>query len=238
MTQKGGVAQIKQALRAVAESDRINDLQRYFKTGPGEYAEGDKFIGLRVPAVRAVVKQFRATEFSVVEKLLASPWHEERLCALLLMIEHFKRADEKGRERIYRFYLNNTDHINNWDLVDVSTHKIVGEFLLEKERKPLYKLARSKKLWERRIAIIACFAFIRFKDFDDALKLSAILRDDEHDLIHKAVGWVLREIGKRDRKTEEVFLKEHYQKMPRTMLRYAIEQFPEARRKAYLAGRV
>lgn len=214
------------------------NLQRFFKTGPGEYGEGDRFLGLRVPQIRTLVKQLGVVPLSIIKPLLKSPWHEERMLALLLMVQNYQRGDESGREELYRLYLASMDTINNWDLIDVTARHIVGAWLYPRSRRPLYKLAKSRSLWERRLAILASFHFIAKNDFDDALAIAKILLHDEHDLMHKAVGWMLREIGKRDRKTEEAFLAQHYKTMPRTMLRYAIEHFPERRRKAYLKGTI
>ncbi len=213
-------------------------LQRFFKTGPGEYGEGDVFLGIRVPAARKLVREFRdQVPLAEIEKLLESEFHEARLLALFLLVEKFRR-EEESRKEIFEIYLSRTDRINNWDLVDLSAPNIVGGWLFERDRKPLYRLVKSKSVWERRIAVLATFYFIREKDFADALELAELLLRDEHDLMHKATGWMLREIGKRDVKTLETFLDRHAAKMPRTMLRYAIEKFPEPRRKHYLrAGR-
>jgi 3-methyladenine DNA glycosylase AlkD len=229
---------IREKLHAIADKRRVRDMQRFFKTGPGEYAEGDVFIGVRVPQIRKLAKEHPDIPLEEVVLLLRSEIHEERLLALLLMVQHYQRGDEKMQKKLYQLYLGSTDFINNWDLIDVTAKNIVGAWLVDKSRKPLYKLARSKSLWERRIAIMATFRYIPDNDFEDCLKLAEILRDDEHDLIHKAVGWMLREIGNRERDVEEAFLQRHYRKMPRTMLRYAIEKFPEKRRQAYLKGRV
>ena len=229
---------LREKLHALADPERAVLLQRFFKTGPGEYAEGDRFIGVRVPRIRKLVRAHPDIPLEEVEQLLQSEIHEERLLALLLMVQHYQRGDGKVRKRLYQLYLGSTEFINNWDLIDVTAKNIVGAWLENKSRKPLYKLARSKSLWERRIAIMATFRYIPADDFEDCLKLAEMLRDDEHDLIHKAVGWMLREVGKRDRAVEEAFLQQHYQSMPRTMLRYAIEKFPEKRRQAYLKGTV
>lgn len=213
-------------------------MQGFFKTGPGEYGEGDIFLGITVPEVRKTATKFNELKFSDVKKLLGSKIHEERLTALLILVHNFNIGNEAERNKIFKFYLANTKNINNWDLVDLSAHKIVGEHILDRSRNILYKLARSKKLWEKRISIISTFAFIRDNELKDSLKISEILLNDDHDLIHKAVGWVLREVGKKSLATEEKFLKKHYKKMPRTMLRYAIEKFPEKKRKAYLKGNI
>lgn len=217
-------------------------LQRFFKTGPGEYGEGDVFIGVRMPDVRAVARAHRGIYLKEAVSLLHSPIHEERLCALVILCEQFARGSKEEKKQIYREYLKNAAHINNWDLVDISAHKIVGAYLYEapkeETKKTLQKLAASNNLWERRIAVVATATFIAHDAFAPTLTLSKQLLNDEHDLIHKAVGWMLREVGKRDIEALEDFLKRHYKKMPRTMLRYAIEKFPEKRRKEYLAGRV
>ncbi|MCP4042686.1 MAG: DNA alkylation repair protein, partial [Gammaproteobacteria bacterium] len=202
----------------------------------GEYGEGDRFLGIRVPIIRKQAKKYKEMVVEEIQKLLKSPFHEERLCALLLLVNRFARGDEMERIAIYQLYLYNTQYINNWDLVDSSAHHIVGAHLEEKDKKPLHKLARSGALWERRIAIISTYHFIKLHQFDEALDISKQLLADKEDLIHKAVGWMLREIGKRDAGVEKDFLKPHYQAIPRTMLRYAIERFPERERKKYLAG--
>jgi len=211
-------------------------LQGYFKTGPGQYGEGDLFRGIRVPVLRKLSRKYRGIPLEAADALLHSPCHEDRLLALLIMVSKYIRSDETGRSAIYNLYLTRTAYINNWDLVDLSALNIVGAYLKDRSRKPLYKLARSKNLWERRIAVLATFQFIRYGDFGDSFKIAALLLADKEDLIHKAVGWMLREIGKRDLKAEESFLHRHYRQMPRTMLRYAIERFPEDKRLAYLNG--
>lgn len=225
-------------LKKLGDSDYAQHSQRFFKTGKGQYGEGDKFLGIRVPSIRKQLKQYRDISLEQSCKLLQSPYHEARLMAVLLMVESFKRGDERQRKAIYQAYLKHTKYVNNWDIVDSSAHKIVGAYLADKDKAILYKLARSKLLWERRIAIISCFHDIGEGHFNDALALAEILIEDEHDLMHKAVGWVLREIGKRDITLEQHFLDQHYRLMPRTMLRYAIERFPEPLRKAYLLGKV
>jgi 3-methyladenine DNA glycosylase AlkD len=212
--------------------------QRFFKTAPGEYAEGDRFLGVRVPAVRKVAREFRAAPLSAAFALLRSPLHEERLLALLLLVERFAHGTERERTRIYEEYRKRIKTcVNNWDLVDSSAH-IVGGYLEHRDRGVLRDLARSPNLWERRVAIMATFWFIKRGSFDDTLAIAKLLLLDEHDLIHKAVGWMLREVGNRDRAVEERFLRAHYRRMPRTMLRYAIEKFSPQHRKAYLYGTV
>ena len=229
---------ISKALRELANPDIAEHSKRFFKTGKGEYGEGDKFLGIRVPLIRRQAKQFRDTSLAEVGKLLESGYHEERLCAVLILVLQFDGAAEQQKKAIYELYLSSTAYVNNWDLVDSSAHLIVGPYLERRSRRRLYKLARSTDLWERRIAIMATYHFIRNGDFDDTLALAELLLHDDHDLIHKAVGWMLREVGNRDRRAEEDFLESHYREMPRTMLRYAIEKLPERRRQAYLKGRV
>ncbi len=211
---------------------------RFFKTGPGEYGEGDVFRGIRVGPLRRVARQCRGLPIDEALTLLASEWHEDRLLALIILVDTFKRGDSATQRVIYNAYLSNTDRVNNWDLVDASAHKIVGPFLHHRSRSRLYVLAGSASLWERRIAIIATLYFIRLGEFVDTLAIAKILVTDPEPLIHKAVGWMLREVGKRDLAAEEGFLMRHYRSMPRTMLRYAIERFPEPRRRAYLKGEV
>ncbi|MFA4817888.1 MAG: DNA alkylation repair protein [Parcubacteria group bacterium] len=222
-------------LQKLKNPEKARLLGRFFKCAKGEYGEGDIFWGIMVPLQRQVAKKyFQEADLKDAQKLLDSPVYEQRLTGLLMLVLKFGKADEKLRKVVYNFYLKNTKRINNWDLVDLTAPKIVGGYLLNKDRKILYKLARSKNLWERRIAVLATFMFIRDNQFADSLKISEILLNDKHDLIHKAVGWMLREIGKRDIKAEEKFLQKYYRAMPRTMLRYAIEKFPERKRKKYL----
>ena len=231
---------IKQELKKRANPKKAKLLSGFFKIGKGHYGEGDVFLGVMVPQSREVARQFLNLELKEVERSLFSKFHEERLVALLILVEKYKRGNKNVKEEIFNFYLKNTKWINNWDLVDLTSHKIVGEWLLDKDRNILYELAKSENLWEKRISIISCFAFIRNNDFKDALEISKILFNDKHDLIHKAVGWVLIEIGKINLKAEEKFLQEEgrYKNMPRTMLRYAIEKFDESRRKKYLKGEI
>jgi 3-methyladenine DNA glycosylase AlkD len=212
-------------------------LQRFFKTGKGEYAEGDIFAGIKVPVSRNIAKQFKTLSFNELSLLIKSKIHEERLITLLILVDKMKIADEKGKEKIFKFYLKNIKYVNNWDLVDLSAEKIIGEYLFGKKRDILFELVNGK-LWERRIAVISTFNFIKKNDFTTTLLLSEILLNDKHDLIQKAVGWMLREIGKRDIEVEEAFLQHHYKNMPRTMLRYAIEKFPEKKRIKYLKGKI
>ena len=231
--------QAKQALHSHANPEDALFLQRFFKTGPGEYAEGDIFIGVRVPMTRKIARQFKDLPLDLTVKLLRSSVHEERLLALVILTERMKKKEsEADKKEIYKLYLSHTEWINNWDLVDVTAEHVVGRYLYDKPRQPLYNLAASKDLWERRISIISTFYFIRKGDFEDTLRLAELHLEDSHDLMHKAVGWMLREVGKRDQPTEEDFLRKHNRVMPRTMLRYAIERFPEELRQEYLKGRI
>ncbi len=228
--------EVQKKLQTLGAPEAEAIARRFFKTGPGEYGEGDRFRGIKVPMVRAVASEYRGLPFPEVKRLLSSPFHEDRLAALDILARQFKRGDDALREKIYRHYLGGARWINNWDLVDMSAPHILGAYLEDRDRTPLYKLARSKNLWERRMAILATLWFIRKKDFTDALRIADLLVAAPEDLLHKAVGWMLREVGKRDRKAEESFLARHCRTMPRTMLRYAIEHFPEPRRQAYLKG--
>jgi 3-methyladenine DNA glycosylase AlkD len=234
MTPPLTAAAIRRRLRQHADAASVPGLQRFFKTGPGQYGQGDIFVGVRVPAMRAVCRECRGAGLDAIRILLRSGVHEERSLALLLLVDAFTRADEVRQRAIYDFYLSHTAFINNWDLVDSSAAQIVGGWLRDRSRTPLRKLAKSSSLWERRIAIIATFHFIKRGEFEDTFRIAAILLDDPHDLIHKAVGWMLREVGKRDGAAERAFLNDRYTRMPRTMLRYAIEKFPEKERQRYL----
>ena len=230
--------ELKADFLEAADPARARLLAGYFKTGRGEYAEGDKFLGLTVPATRLLAKKYQDLPMSAVKVLLASPWHEQRVCALLLLERRFGKGAPAERKHIYDLYLASSRYINNWDLVDMSAPRIVGDWLKDKSRKPLYRLAASKLLWERRIAVLACFRFIAEGESADALALARRLLGDKHDLMHKAVGWMLREVGKRcSEKVLLDFLEAEYARLPRTALRYAIEKFPPARRKALLAGK-
>ena len=229
---------MQEALRSLSDAATAEHSARFFKTGKGEYGEGDRFLGIRVPVIRKQVRVFRDAPLRSIVALLRSGFHEERLLGVLLLVEKYRRGDATQKQRIFNLYLEHRSQVNNWDLVDSSAHLIVGPQLESGDRSLLYELAESDVLWDRRIAMMATYHYIRQHDFADALKLAAKLRDDTQDLIHKAVGWMLREIGNRDRAAEERFLERHYRKMPRTMLRYAIEKFPEKRRKAYLDGTV
>ena len=231
-------ARLRALLHARADAASVPVLQGFFKTGPGQYGEGDVFIGVRAPAMRAICRDCRGADPDDLLPLLRSRVHEERLLALLLMVDAFAAADDAGRRRIYQLYLANTAFVNNWDLVDSSAGQIVGGWLHDRSRAPLRTLARSPSLWERRIAIIATSFFIRRDEFDDTFAIADLLLGDREDLIHKAVGWMLREVGKREPAAERKYLADRYQRMPRTMLRYAIEKFPEPERKRYLKGNV
>jgi 3-methyladenine DNA glycosylase AlkD len=223
-------------LRRLGRKEDAAVLQWFFKTGPGEYGAGDVFIGVRVPAIRRLVREFANAPEAAVEALLASRIHEERLLALFILVRQFTKGTPTERTRIHRFYRAHTARINHWDLVDLSAPDIVGGYLLDRRRGLLDRLARSPTLWERRIAIVATHAFIRRGQFDDTLRIADRLLQDRHDLIHKAAGWMLREVGKRNEAVLESFLRPRCRTMPRTMLRYAIERFPEPKRLSYLNG--
>ena len=221
-------------LEKLRNSKKAINYQRFFKTKKGEYGEGDVFYGITVPELRKISKKYKSLELNDVEKLLKNEVHEIRMIGLFILSLRFKSNEKE----IYDCYMNNLVRINNWDLVDVSAPNIPGVYLLDKDKKILYSLAKSKNLWERRIAMLSCFAFIRRNQYEDALKISEILLNDGHDLMHKAVGWMLREVGKRNLNVEEDFLKKHYKNMPRIMLRYAIEKFDENKRQRYLKGEI
>jgi 3-methyladenine DNA glycosylase AlkD len=229
------LAAVRKGLRDAGNPKDAIFLQRFFKTGPGQYGEGDLFLGIRVPASRALARQFADLPLNDVETLMHDKYHEARLLALILLVGRYERGDAAERQRVYRTYLANTDRINNWDLVDLSAPNIVGAHLESRSRAPLDTLAKSKDLWERRIAIVATYWFIRLRQFDDTLRISTALLGDTHDLIHKAVGWMLREVGKRDESVLELYLDEHAKTMPRTALRYSIERMTPERRKHYMA---
>ena len=228
--------QVKKELKTLANSEKAKVLQRFFKTGKGEYGECDIFLGITVPDSRKLAIKYSYIDLASIENLLKSKVHEERLVGLLILVHRYNKGSEKTR--IFDFYLRNIKYVNNWDLVDLTADKIVGIHLIDKDKKLLYNLVKSSNVWERRISIISTFAFIKRNKFDDTLKISKILMDDDHDLIQKAIGWMLREVGKRDIKTEENFLKKYYKKMSRTALRYSVERFPEKKRLAYLKGKI
>jgi len=227
--------QIKKDLLQLGNPEKAIKLSGFFKTGKGQYGEGDVFLGIPVPEQRKVAKRYLDLSLDDLQELLRSEIHEYRLTALLILVSKYGKADSSGKDEIFVFYLKNTEYVNNWDLVDLSAPKIVGDYLVNKDRSILFKLVKSSNLWERRITVLATFMFIRNDDFEDALRISKLLLCDEHDLIHKAVGWMLREIGKRDQEVEEGFLSEYFKQMPRTMLRYAIEKFDEDKRNFYLS---
>ncbi len=218
-----------------ADASQVAGLSRFFKTGAGEYGEGDRFLGIKVPVTRAVVKEcWRQTGFPALEECIESEFHEVRLAALLTLVEIF-RHNKPLREECVKFYLAHTGRINNWDLVDLSCYPLLGEWLLDKDRTLLYDLARNgKNIWEQRIGMVSTMTFIRHGQIQDTFDIADILLHHPHDLIHKAVGWLLREAGKKDKAALEAYLQPRFQAMPRTMLRYAIEKFPEEERKAYL----
>jgi 3-methyladenine DNA glycosylase AlkD len=232
------VTGIQKELTALGDPRTAISLQKFFKTGPGEYGDGDLFRGIRVPVIRKLAKEHQSLTLAETEELLCSCYHEDRLFALLILIHGYSKNDEAHRAEVYDLYLRNARFINNWDLVDVSAPHIVGAFLRDKDRSVLYDLAGSSDLWKRRIAIMATFHFIKSGQESDTLKIAQMLLSDGEDLIHKAVGWMLREVGKRNLSAEERFLENHYKKMPRVMLRYAIEKFPESERRRYLRGEV
>jgi len=222
-------------LEQSADPEKAKNLRWFFKTGKGEYGEGDSFLGITAPILRSISKKYQNLDLDDLQKLLNSKIHEHRLSALMIMRFKYQSSNIKDQSAIVRFYLKNTKNINNWDLVDLSCHYILGNWLLDKDRRILYKLVNSENFWERRISIISTFAFIRENQFVDTLEISRTLLNDKHDLIHKAVGWALREIGKKDKEIEMKFLNKYYKAMPRTMLRYAIEKFSDSERKFYLA---
>jgi len=230
------ITELKNELNNLSNKEHAHALQRFFKTGPGEYGEGDRFVGIKVPVLRSVAKKHYSLTYNELEVLISSPIHEERLTALFILVHKFKKADEGEKENIFNFYMQHKKFINNWDLVDLSADKIAGAYLFNKDVTILFELADSENLWDKRIALLSSFNFIKNGVFDISLQLAEKLLYDKHDLIHKGVGWMLREIGNRDINTLEGFLFKHYKSMPRTMLRYAIEKFPEAKRQQYLKG--
>lgn len=233
-----GLNELRKELKKEADKEQAFNLQRFFKTGEGEYGEGDKFYGIKVPVQRRIAKSHRDLTLNDLKELLNSPVHEERLISLLILVDQYTEGDDKIKETIFRFYFDNMKKINNWDLVDLSAPKIVGAHLLNRDKDILFKLAASANLWERRIAILATYLFIKNLHFETTFQISEILLKDKHDLIHKGVGWMLREVGNKNLSAEEAFLKKNYKKMPRTMLRYAIEKFSEKIRRDYLQGNI
>ncbi|MFH0859372.1 MAG: DNA alkylation repair protein [Patescibacteria group bacterium] len=238
MVREVNLKEFRKDFKSKANPKTAQALQRFFKTRKGEYGYGDIFYGIKVPETRKTAKDYQNLSFSDVQQLLKSKIHEERLAVLLILIYKFEKGDIKEKQKIFNLYLKNTKYINNWDLVDLSAPRIIGKYLSDKPKSVLYKLAKSKNLWEKRIAIISTYWFIKNNQLGDTFKISAILLNDKHDLIHKAVGWMLREAGKKSIIEEEIFLKKYYKKMPRTMLRYAIEKFPEKKRRMYLFGNI
>ena len=228
------LSQIQMDLAQLSNPEKAKNLAWFFKTGRGQYGEGDIFLGVTVPEQRQVAKKYIDLPLNDLQELLSSKIHEHRLTALLILVSKYEKADSASKDKYFSFYLDNTKNINNWDLVDLSAPRIVGDYLYKKDRSILFKLAKSNNLWERRIAILSTFTFIRNNDFDVAIIISELLLHDEHDLIHKAVGWMLREIGKRDQEIEEQFLSKYCSEMPRIMLRYALERFDEKKRRFYL----
>ena len=232
------LAEIQARLEEAGNADIAAHSARFFRTGPGEYGEGDQFRGIRVPVLRKLARSCDAADMSVVEQLLMSPWHEDRLCALFMLIRRYERGDDAQKEAVFALYLKRVEYVNNWDLVDSSAHKIVGAHLESGEKRLLFDWILDESLWKRRIAVIATYWYIKRGRFDELLKMAEQLLGDDQDLIHKAVGWMLREVGKKELAVEEAFLRRHYRNMPRTMLRYAIERFDEKTRKDYLEGRI
>jgi len=232
------INKLREKIKRVSNKKHAEAMLWFFKTGKGEYGEGDIFAGIKVPVQRKIAKEFLNLSFTELKELLKSKVHEERLIALLILVEKYEKGEKKENDKIFRFYIDNRKGINNWDLVDLSAPKIIGHYLLNKDKKLLYDFAKSENLWDRRIAILSTYSFIKSGSYDDALRISDLLLNDKHDLIHKAVGWMLREVGKNNLAVEEIFLQPRYNKMPRTMLRYAIEKFPETKRKKYLEGKI
>lgn len=228
------VLNLKNNLTELSDSERKKNLQRFFKTGKGEYGEGDVFLGVKVPDVRKVGKKYRKLPLSGVSELLNSEIHEHRQVGIFILVDQYQRGNKEDQKRIAEFYLENTHRINNWDLVDSSAHKILGDYYRDKPKDILYKLSQSDNLWERRISVIGTFAYIPDGSFETSLTIAETLLHDPHDLIHKAVGWMLREIGKRDQNTLESFLQKHYKTMPRTMLRYSIEKLDKQKKQYYM----
>ncbi len=234
-----GEMKASEEIRGLANEEIAKHRLRFFKTGKGEYGYGDIFLGVRTPQIRSIAKKNISISTTEMKTLIKSKYHEERLLGLIILANKYsKDKDEKVRNQLYKIYVSSFKYVNNWDLVDVTCPHVIGKHLMDKERSILYSWARSEDLWTKRIAIVSTHWFIRKNDLDDTFKIAEILLNDEHDLIHKAVGWMLREAGKRDLEKEEIFLKKHYKNMPRTMLRYSIEKFPEPKRQKYLKGTI
>ncbi len=226
-------------IQALANKEIAKHSLRFFKTSKGEYGYGDVFLGVRTPQIRLIAKKYIDISTADMKTIIKSKYHEERLLGLIILVNKYSKAkDEKVRNQLYKIYVSSFKYVNNWDLVDVTCPHVIGKHLMNKERSILYSWAKSNDLWTKRIAIVSTHWFIRKNDLDDTFKIAEILLNDEHDLIHKAVGWMLREAGKRDLEKEEIFLKKHYKNMPRTMLRYSIEKFPEPKRQKYLKGTI
>ena len=229
----------REEIRALANKEIAQHSLRFFKTDKGEYGHGDLFLGVRAPKIRLIAKKHIDISITDMQTLIRSKYHEERFLGLIILVNKYaKTKDKKNRNQLYKIYVSSFKYINNWNLVDVTCPHVTGKHLIDKDRTILYKWAKSEDLWTKRIAMISTFYFIRKNDLDDTFKIADMLLQDEHDLIHKAVGWMLREAGKRDIKKEETFLKKHYKTMPRTMLRYSIEKFPETKRQKYLKGTI
>ncbi len=231
-------AQARDALMALADPAKAKFLAGFFKTGKGQYGEGDRFLGINVPSIRKVAKFFHNLPLPDCEELLQSEYNDARLLALIILVNHYEKGNDQIQGLVFETYLKRRQFVNNWNLVDASAPYIAGGHLLRRSRVMLYQLGQSKSLWDRRIAIVATFAFIRQDDFVDTLRITEQLLGDQHDLIHKACGWMLREVGKRNQPVLEQFLRQFYRQMPRTTLRYAIERFTPAVRNAYLAGEI
>ena len=229
----------REEIRALANKEIAQHSLRFFKTDKGEYGHGDLFLGVRAPKIRLIAKKHIDLSITDMKTLIQSKYHEERFLGLIILVNKYaKTKDKKNRNQLYKIYVSSFKYINNWNLVDVTCPHVTGKHLIDKDRTILYKWAKSEDLWTKRIAMVSTFSFIRKNDLEDTFKIAEILLHDEHDLIHKAVGWMLREAGKRDLKREETFLKKYYKTMPRTMLRYAIEKFPETKRQKYLKGTI
>jgi len=226
-------------IRALANKEIAKHSLRFFKTAKGEYGHGDIFLGVRTPQIRLIAKKHIGISTTEMKTLIKSKYHEERLLGLIILVNKYSKAkDEKSKNQLYKIYVSSFKYVNNWDLVDVTCPHIIGKHLMDNDRSILYSWAKSDDLWTKRIAIVSTHWFIRKNDLDDTFKIAEMLLNDEHDLIHKAVGWMLREAGKRDLEKEETFLKKYYKNMPRTMLRYSIEKFPEPKRQKYLKGKI
>ena len=233
-TSENSARKALQRLRQLGDARKARVLQSFFKSGPGQYGCGDEFLGIAVPEVRSLARAYRDLDFSATDILLASKFHEARLAALLILVDRFNQGTPAVRKKVYKYYLRRSRRINNWDLVDLTAHKIIGAFLQRRSKAVLYSLARSPFLWHRRIAVVATFEFIKHHCFSHTLRIAAMLLNDREDLIHKAVGWMLREVGKRDHKALDGFLIKHRRRMPRTMLRYAVERMSLYKKRMFL----